>query len=101
MTIGDPSDNDDDSIRSELQRAAASGEPTTRGPMSGAPKGPITDTMLKPMLKRFYSHASVSAAAPFHILLDGRAIKTPAKRALVLPAIAAAQAVAGEWNAQG
>lgn len=101
MTTGDPPDTGDDSIRAELQRAAASGEATTRGPMSGAPKGPITDTMLKPMLRRFYRQASVSAAAPFHILLDGRAIKTPAKRALVLPTIAAAEAVADEWTVQG
>lgn len=70
-------------------------------PASGAPKGPITDTMQKPLAKRFYKSASVSSSAPFQVLLDGRAVKTPAKQPLVLPTEAAARAVADEWNAQG
>lgn len=82
-------DDDTPSIRADLQ-----------APASGAPKGPITDTMQKPLAKRFYRSASVSDAAPFQVLLDGRAIKTPAKRALVLPTRAAAQAIADEWAAQ-
>ncbi len=69
-------------------------------PASGAPKGPITDTMMKPLIKRFYKIASVGDGTPLHILLDGRAIKTPAKRPLVLPTRAAADAVAAEWSAQ-
>ena len=36
----------------------------------------------------------------FHILLDGRAIKTPRKRLLALPARALAEAIAAEWDAQ-
>lgn len=74
--------------------------PAPDGPASGAPKGPITDTMLKPMLKRFYKAASIGDGAPFQILLDGRPVKTPAKRALVLPARACAEAIAAEWQAQ-
>lgn len=66
----------------------------------GGPKGPIKDTMLKPLAKRFYKTATVSAAAPFAILLDGRAVKTPAKRTLHLPTRALAGAIAAEWNAQ-
>lgn len=83
-------DDDNHAMRSELQGAA-----------SGAPKGPITDTMKKPLAKRFYVTASVSDDAPYQVLLDGRAVKTPAKRALVLPSKAAALAIADEWNAQG
>lgn len=67
----------------------------------GGPRGPIKDTMLKPLAKRFYKTASVSASAPFAILLDGRAVKTPAKRPLHLPSRALAEAIAAEWNAQG
>ena len=67
---------------------------------SGAPKGPIKDTMKKPLAKRFYKAASISDNAPFHILLDGRAVKTPAKRALQLPTRVAAKAVADEWSGQ-
>ena len=36
----------------------------------------------------------------FAVLLDGRSIKTPAKRNLILPTRAMAQAVALEWDAQ-
>jgi chaperone required for assembly of F1-ATPase len=68
---------------------------------SGAPKGPITDTMKKPRAKRFYKEATAGAGPPFQILLDGRAVKTPKKRALVLPTHALACAVASEWAAQG
>ncbi len=83
-------DDRKDTIREDLQAT-----------YSGAPKGPITDTMAKPLAKRFYKIATVSEAAPYQILLDGRAVKTPAKRPLVLPTRAAAEAVAHEWNAQG
>ena len=67
---------------------------------SGAPKGPITDTMSKPLIKRFYKTVTVGEAAPFQLLLDGRAVKTPKKRALILPTRALADAVAAEWTAQ-
>ena len=83
-------DDRKDTIREDLQAT-----------YSGAPKGPITDTMTKPLAKRFYKIATASEAAPYQILLDGRAVKTPAKRPLVLPTRAAAEAVAHEWNAQG
>lgn len=52
--------------------------------------------------KRFYKEA---AAQPqdggFAVALDGRTVKTPAGKPLVLPTHALAQEVAGEWNAQG
>lgn len=67
----------------------------------GGPKGPITDTMKKPLAKRFYKDVSVGAGAFFQILLDSRVVKTPRKRALTLPTEALAEAVASEWRAQG
>jgi chaperone required for assembly of F1-ATPase len=68
---------------------------------SGAPKGPITDTMQKPLIKRFYKQATVGDGAFFQILLDGRVVKTPKKRALLLPTRPLADAIAAEWQAQG
>lgn len=67
---------------------------------SGGPRGVISDTMKKPLAKRFYKDVSVGDAAPFQILLDGRPIKTPKKRPLALPARALAEAIAEEWRAQ-
>jgi chaperone required for assembly of F1-ATPase len=49
-------------------------------------------------VKRFYSDVVLADGA---ILLDGRAVKTPARRPLALPASALAEAVAEEWRAQG
>jgi chaperone required for assembly of F1-ATPase len=53
-------------------------------------------------MKRFYKTAEV-AAGPDHwsVVLDQRPIRTPGKRALALPTIALAEAVAGEWAEQG
>ncbi len=71
---------------------------------SGAPKGPITDSMKKPLPKRFYKTVSVEVApdqdAAAVIRLDGRSVKTPGKRPLLLPSRAFADAVAREWLAQ-
>lgn len=57
---------------------------------------------LRPALpKRFYTAVSVVAAADgFAIALDGRTVKTPKRRALCLPTVALAEAVAAEWEAQ-
>ncbi|MEZ5933956.1 MAG: ATP12 family protein [Alphaproteobacteria bacterium] len=52
-------------------------------------------------MKRFYKTTGVDAAdGGFRVLLDGRPMKTPAKRALLLPVEDLAQAVAEEWEAQ-
>jgi chaperone required for assembly of F1-ATPase len=83
------------------EEARKTGELGKAAKASGAPKGPITDTMKKPRAKRFYKAATAGADAPFQIFLDGRAVKTPKKRALVLPTRALSVAVAGEWAAQG
>ena len=53
-------------------------------------------------MKRFYREAAVEAGnGLYRIVLDGRPARTPAKRPLALPARAAAEAVAAEWQAQG
>ncbi|MET3667716.1 ATP12 family protein [Caulobacter sp. 1776] len=58
-----------------------------------------SELLLKP--KRFYK---VAAAAPveggFAVQLDGRTPKSPAKKPLILPTKALADAVAAEWDAQ-
>ncbi len=54
------------------------------------------------MTKRFYKEAAtVNADGAFSVTLDGRAIKTPAGKTLVLPTKALAEAIAAEWDAQG
>jgi chaperone required for assembly of F1-ATPase len=51
--------------------------------------------------KRFWKAAGVVETDDgFAVELDGRGVKTPAKRALLLPTRAMAQAVAHEWDAQ-
>ncbi|MFZ5608417.1 MAG: ATP12 family chaperone protein [Pseudomonadota bacterium] len=53
------------------------------------------------MAKRFYKNAAaVPQGAGFAMTLDGRPVKTPAKRALVVPSLALAEAMAAEWLAQ-
>jgi chaperone required for assembly of F1-ATPase len=51
-----------------------------------------------PLRKRFYECAQVGD--DHGILLDGRAVMTPAGRALALPTRALAEAIAEEWQAQ-
>jgi chaperone required for assembly of F1-ATPase len=53
-------------------------------------------------MKRFYNEVSVAAGVDGHrILLDGRPVRSPARQLLVMPSAALAEAVAGEWRAQG
>ncbi len=60
--------------------------------------------------KRFYAQATweavaldgeVRAGPGFRVLLDGKAIKTPAKAKMLLPVQALAEAIAAEWQDQG
>ncbi|MGH6767842.1 MAG: ATP12 family chaperone protein [Xanthobacteraceae bacterium] len=58
-------------------------------------------SMRTPRRQRFYDAVSVTGeGADFAILLDGRPVRTPARRALVAPSRALAQALAGEWEEQ-
>jgi chaperone required for assembly of F1-ATPase len=52
-------------------------------------------------MKRFWTEVSVEAeGADFAIKLDGRTVKTPAKRTLMVPSKTMAQNIANEWDAQ-
>jgi chaperone required for assembly of F1-ATPase len=52
-------------------------------------------------MKRFYKKAGTVPAARGHgVTLDGRSVKTPGKRDLIVPSEALATAVAAEWDAQ-
>ena len=77
--------------------------PAGQGASTGGPKKPITDSLAKPLPKRFYKDVSLAqeAAGGWRVLLDGRSIKTPGKRQLELPTRGAAELVAHEWRAQG
>jgi chaperone required for assembly of F1-ATPase len=57
---------------------------------------------MRPQLRRrFYQRAEVEDAEDeFCILLDGRPVKTPARRTLAAPSRALAQQLAAEWDAQ-
>jgi chaperone required for assembly of F1-ATPase len=65
------------------------------------PRIPGKEALKAPLPKRFYKLADVVASASGHtITLDGRAMKTPGKRAFVVPTEALARAIADEWAAQ-
>jgi chaperone required for assembly of F1-ATPase len=57
---------------------------------------------VRPQLrKRFYKEATVAEGeGGFAVLLDGKGVRTPARRPLAAPTRALAQALADEWNAQ-
>ena len=65
-----------------------------RNPMEAARRN------MRPALrKRFYRSASVGEDNS--LLLDGKPVRTPARRLLAAPNLRVAQALATEWNAQG
>jgi chaperone required for assembly of F1-ATPase len=52
--------------------------------------------------RRFYKSVTVEPGdAGWHVLLDGKILRSPAKRDLALPTRAMAEAIAAEWAAQG
>jgi chaperone required for assembly of F1-ATPase len=52
--------------------------------------------------KRFYADAGVGEAdGGYTVTLDGKPIKTPSGRTVIVPARALAEMIAAEWNAQG
>jgi chaperone required for assembly of F1-ATPase len=52
--------------------------------------------------KRFYASAGVGEAdGGYTVTLDGKPIKTPSGRVVVVPTRALAEMIAAEWNAQG
>lgn len=57
--------------------------------------------MKRPLPKRFYKAATSGAVeGGYGILLDGRPVRTPAKKLLAVPALAIAERLAAEWDAQ-
>jgi chaperone required for assembly of F1-ATPase len=77
------------------------GSPSSPG-SGGGPKGPIKDTLRAPLPRRFYTGVDLreGAAGGFEILLDGRPVRTPLKRVLVVSDAAFAARVMEEWSAQ-
>src|SRR5437588_3307273 len=54
-----------------------------------------------PRRKRFYAQAGVVETTDgFAVALDGKPIRTPSGRQVVVPAKAIADAIAAEWDAQ-
>lgn len=59
------------------------------------------EAMQADLPKRFYKEVSVGALADgYQVLLDGRSIKSPAKKAILLPNQALAEALVSEWEGQ-
>ena len=57
---------------------------------------------MRPQLqRRFYARAGVDGSErAFRVVLDGRPVRTPARRLLAAPSLALAHALAAEWDAQ-
>jgi len=72
--------------------------------MAESTLGNETGGIMKPSDgKRFYQSATVAESGDggYAVQLDGRQIKTPAGKPMVVPTRALALAIAEEWNAQG
>ncbi len=65
------------------------------------PMGAAQRLARPPLPRRFYDKAAVGPHdGGFAVLLDGRPVKTPAKKPLAVPDRAVAEALAAEWEAQ-
>ncbi len=74
------------------------------GPEGHEPRDPMRSAeAARPRPKRFYAEAgyALGGDGTFVIRLDGKPVKTPAKRVLAVHGEAAAAAIAAEWAAQG
>ena len=71
----------------------------------GQPENPMTAAQRlarRELPQRFYEHATVGRRdGGFAVLLDGREIRTPARKPLAVPSERLAEAIAAEWQAQG
>lgn len=68
----------------------------TKSPMEAARRA-----MRPPLRQRFYRHAAVGEGPEgFAVLLDGKPVRTPARRILAAPVRPLAEAIAAEWEAQ-
>lgn len=76
---------------------------TRDGPRQQADAGRIREqaAMRAPLPKRFYKDVSLrQGGGGWSLLLDGREVKTPGKRKLVLPTKRLGEGLADEWRAQ-
>jgi chaperone required for assembly of F1-ATPase len=65
------------------------------------PRESVRQSARTPLRKRFYKEAGVATAeGGFAIVLDGKPIRTPSGRQVVIPSRNLADAVAAEWAAQ-
>ena len=65
------------------------------------PQEAVRQAARTPQRKRFYKEAGVAETeGGFAIMLDGKPIRTPSKRQVVIPSRVLADAVAAEWAAQ-
>jgi chaperone required for assembly of F1-ATPase len=70
--------------------------PEPPDPMEAARRG-----MRTPLRQRFYTAVAIARSGDgYAIALDGKPVRTPARRLLAAPAEALAQAIAAEWEAQ-
>ena len=66
------------------------------------PEEAVRRTARAPQRKRFYTSAGVAETeGGFAVTLDGKPIRTPSGRQVVVPNRDIAEAIAAEWNAQG
>ncbi len=71
------------------------------GPSPLDPEEAVRRQTRRPPRKRFYAHADVLETDDgFAVTLDGKPIRTPSGRQVVVPVKAIAEAVAAEWQAQ-
>ena len=65
------------------------------------PVGAVREAMLPQLPKRFYKQAAVAPVeGGYAVQLDGRSVRTPARKPLEFESEAVAQLVAAEWQAQ-
>src|SRR5262245_20863102 len=65
------------------------------------PIGSARQAMRRQLRRRFYRTAAAERGGDgYLILLDGKPVRTPARRELALPTRELAEAVAAEWNEQ-
>jgi len=75
-------------------------EPAGQSPLD--PQEAVRRHTRTPRRKRFYTSADVADAdGGFSITLDGKQVRPPSGKPIVVPTRAIADAVAAEWNAQG
>jgi chaperone required for assembly of F1-ATPase len=71
------------------------------GPSPLDPEEAVRRQSRRPPRKRFYAHADVlETDGGFAVTLDGKPIRTPSGRQVVVPVKAIAEAVVAEWQAQ-